>query len=222
MALTIATGFVVDDAIVMIENIARYVEEGEQPLEAALKGSEQIGFTIISLTVSLIAVLIPLLFMGDVVGPAVPRVRDHAGRHHRDFGGGVADPGADAVRAAAAAHAASAAAALRARRSAWFDALIASLRPRRCAGCSTTSRSTLLVARRHAGADRAALRRDPEGLLPGPGHRPDPGRVARRAQSISFAAMAEHQQAARRGDPRRTRTSRACPRSSASTAPTSR
>ncbi|RKP52158.1 MdtB/MuxB family multidrug efflux RND transporter permease subunit [Trinickia fusca] len=68
MALTIATGFVVDDAIVMIENIARYVEEGDSALEAALKGSKQIGFTIISLTVSLIAVLIPLLFMGDVVG----------------------------------------------------------------------------------------------------------------------------------------------------------
>jgi multidrug efflux pump len=68
MALTIATGFVVDDAIVMIENIARYVEEGVPPLEAALKGAEQIGFTIISLTFSLIAVLIPLLFMGDVVG----------------------------------------------------------------------------------------------------------------------------------------------------------
>ena len=68
MALTIATGFVVDDAIVMIENIARYVEQGEPPLRAALKGSQQIGFTIVSLTISLIAVLIPLLFMGDVVG----------------------------------------------------------------------------------------------------------------------------------------------------------
>ncbi len=68
MALTISTGFVVDDAIVMIENIARYLEEGDSPLEAALKGSEQIGFTIVSLTVSLIAVLIPLLFMGDIVG----------------------------------------------------------------------------------------------------------------------------------------------------------
>jgi multidrug efflux pump len=68
MAMTIATGFVVDDAIVMIENISRYIEEGEPPLRAALKGSEQIGFTIISLTVSLIAVLIPLLFMPDVVG----------------------------------------------------------------------------------------------------------------------------------------------------------
>ena len=68
MALTISTGFVVDDAIVMIENIARYVEAGEPPMQAALKGAKQIGFTIISLTISLIAVLIPLLFMGDVVG----------------------------------------------------------------------------------------------------------------------------------------------------------
>ena len=68
MALTIATGFVVDDAIVVIENISRYLEEGDTPLQAALRGSEQIGFTIISLTVSLIAVLIPLLFMGEVVG----------------------------------------------------------------------------------------------------------------------------------------------------------
>src|SRR5471032_2179459 len=68
MALTIATGFVVDDAIVMIENIARYIEEGEDPVVAALRGSAQIAFTIVSLTVSLIAVLIPLLFMGDVVG----------------------------------------------------------------------------------------------------------------------------------------------------------
>jgi multidrug efflux pump len=68
MALTISTGFVVDDAIVMIENISRFIEEGDPPMEAALKGAEQIGFTIVSLTVSLIAVLIPLLFMGDVVG----------------------------------------------------------------------------------------------------------------------------------------------------------
>ena len=68
MALTIATGFVVDDAIVMIENVSRYIEEGMKPMEAALKGAEQIGFTIISLTFSLVAVLIPLLFMGDVVG----------------------------------------------------------------------------------------------------------------------------------------------------------
>ena len=68
MALTISTGFVVDDAIVMIENIVRYIEQGETPMRAALKGASQIGFTIVSLTISLIAVLIPLLFMGDIVG----------------------------------------------------------------------------------------------------------------------------------------------------------
>ena len=68
MALTIASGFVVDDAIVMIENISRYLEAGEKPLDAALKGAGEIGFTIVSLTVSLIAVLIPLLFMQEVVG----------------------------------------------------------------------------------------------------------------------------------------------------------
>src|SRR4029453_18489080 len=68
MALTISTGFVVDDAIVMIENIVRYIEEGVPPMQAALKGAAQIGFTILSLTISLIAVLMPLLFMGDIVG----------------------------------------------------------------------------------------------------------------------------------------------------------
>ncbi|RYE91726.1 MAG: acriflavine resistance protein B, partial [Myxococcales bacterium] len=68
MALTISTGFVVDDAIVMVENVARFIEEGEEPFEAALKGSSQIGFTIVSLTVSLVAVLIPLLFMGGIIG----------------------------------------------------------------------------------------------------------------------------------------------------------
>src|SRR5690625_2623545 len=68
MALTIATGFVVDDAIVMMENIARHLEQGESPLQAALKGAKEIGFTLVSLTFSLVAVLIPLLFMGDVIG----------------------------------------------------------------------------------------------------------------------------------------------------------
>ena len=82
MALTISTGFVVDDAIVMIENIFRYLEEGETPLNAALKGAEQIGFTIISLTVSLIAVLIPLAVHGRHRGPAVPRVRRDAQRDY--------------------------------------------------------------------------------------------------------------------------------------------
>ena len=102
MALTISTGFVVDDAIVMIENIVRFIEMGETPLEAALKGAKQIGFTVISLSVSLIAVFIPLLFMTGIVG-----------RLFREFaitlsicGGGLgdcfADADADDVRAAAA------------------------------------------------------------------------------------------------------------------------
>ena len=68
MALTISVGFVVDDAIVMLENITRYIEEGEAPLEAALKGSREIGFTIMSISISLIAVLIPLLLMGGIIG----------------------------------------------------------------------------------------------------------------------------------------------------------
>ncbi len=100
MALTISTGFVVDDAIVMIENIARYVEEGMEPMEAALRGSGQIGFTIISLTISLIAVLIPLLFMGDVVGRLFHEFAITLAVDDRDFRGGVADAGADDVRAA--------------------------------------------------------------------------------------------------------------------------
>ena len=105
MALTISTGFVVDDAIVMIENIARYIEEGEPPLEAALKGAEQIGFTIVSLTVSLIAVLIPLLFMGDIVGRLFREFAVTLERHDPRLGGRLADADADDVRAAPAARA---------------------------------------------------------------------------------------------------------------------
>jgi hypothetical protein len=102
MALTISTGFVVDDAIVMIENIDRYIEEGHTPLEAALRGAGQIGFTIVSLTVSLIAVLIPLLFMGDIVGRSSASSRS-PWRHHSAVGDHLADPHADDVLAAAAA-----------------------------------------------------------------------------------------------------------------------
>ncbi len=98
MALTISTGFVVDDAIVMIENISRYIEDGDSPLQAALKGSEQIGFTIVSLTVSLIAVLIPLLFMGDIVGTVVPGICGHSCRDDPCFRSRFFDPDADDVR----------------------------------------------------------------------------------------------------------------------------
>ena len=105
MALTIATGFVVDDAIVMIENIARYLEEGDSPLQAALKGSQQIAFTILSLTISLIAVLIPLLFMGDVVGRLFREFAVTLGRHDPHFGRCLPDADADDVRPIVAAHA---------------------------------------------------------------------------------------------------------------------
>ena len=95
MALTISTGFVVDDAIVMVENISRYIEEGDPPMQAALKGAEQIGFTILSLTVSLIAVLIPLLFMGDVVGRLFREFAVTLAVTIVDFGRRVADADAD-------------------------------------------------------------------------------------------------------------------------------
>ncbi len=91
MALTIATGFVVDDAIVMIENIMRHIENGEKPMVAAYKGAGEIGFTIVSLTVSLIAVFIPLLFMTGIVGPAVPRIRADADDCGADLNGHRAD-----------------------------------------------------------------------------------------------------------------------------------
>ena len=100
MALTISTGFVVDDAIVMIENIVRFIEVGEPPMEAALKGAKQIGFTVISLSVSLIAVFIPAAVHDRHRRPSLPRIRHHPER----IGGGLrlclADPHADDVRAA--------------------------------------------------------------------------------------------------------------------------
>ena len=92
MALTISVGFVVDDAIVMIENIVRYIEQGMRPFDAALKGAGQIGFTIISITFSLIAVFIPLFFYGRNHRPAVPRIRDHRVGRGGVLGDRVADP----------------------------------------------------------------------------------------------------------------------------------
>ena len=159
MALTISTGFVVDDAIVMIENIARYIEEGEQPFEAALKGAKQIGFTIVSLTVSLVAVLIPLLFMGGLIG-----------RLFREFAvtlaiaigvsaRAVADADGDDVRAACSSRTPRSTGPLRAR-------VRARLRPRRRASTSARStwvlrhqRTTLLATIAHAWRFTGAARR---------------------------------------------------------------
>ena len=186
MALTISTGFVVDDAIVMIENIARYVEEGEPPLQAALKGAEQIGFTIVSLTVSLIAVLIPLLFMGDIVG-----------RLFREFAvtlsvtilvSAVVSLTLTPMMCArhAAAHAAEQRGpAVRARRSDVFERVDRRLRPDADVGAARTRRATLLVFAGDARARRCYLfYRRAEGLLPGAGYRRDHRRLRGAADGL--------------------------------------
>ena len=115
MALTISTGFVVDDAIVVTENIARLVEEGMPPLEAALEGAKQIGFTIVSITVSLMAVFIPILFMGGIVGRLFREFAVTLSVAIAHLGGGVADADADDGRPLAAAQVGRAARAVRAR-----------------------------------------------------------------------------------------------------------
>ena len=101
MALTIATGFVVDDAIVVMENITRHLEAGMEPFAAALKGAQEIGFTVFSISMSLIAVFIPILMMGGIVGPALPRIRRHAFHRHPHFDGDFAHHHAHDVRAPA-------------------------------------------------------------------------------------------------------------------------
>ncbi len=184
MALTIATGFVVDDAIVMIENIARFLEQGDSPLQAALKGSKQIGFTIISLTVSLVAVLIPLLFMQDVVG-----------RLFREFAvtlavtilisaRRVADAGADDVRQAAARawqarHAQRHLDARRLRRCtgrcrAWFRRIVGWY-ARSLTWVLDHQRLTLAVAVGTLLLTALLYVLIPKGFFPDPGYRSDPG-----------------------------------------------
>ena len=183
MALTIATGFVVDDAIVMIENIARYIEEGESPLEAALKGTQQIAFTIISLTFSLIAVLIPLLFMGDVVG-----------RLFREFAITLAVAILISAVVSLTLTPMMCAKLLRhtpaekqGRFYRWsgelFDRVIARY-GEMLNWVLDRQAATLIVAVADAGADRRALHRDPEGLLPGAGHRRDPGHLRGAADDL--------------------------------------
>ena len=218
MALTISTGFVVDDAIVMIENIVRYIEEGEAPLQAALRGAEQIGFTIISLTISLIAVLIPLLFMGDIVG-----------RLFREFAVTLAVTilvsavvsltltpmmCSQAAEAHARSRAGPSLPRLRARlrsghRALRQDpALRAALADRHAAGGG-----------RHAGAHLLPVLYHPQGLLPHPGYRRDPGRFGSGADRL-VSGDVDAAAAAGQGDSDGSRRWRACPPSSASTAPT--
>ena len=203
MALTVATGFVVDDAIVVIENISRYLEEGDTPQEAALKGSQQIGFTIISLTVSLIAVLIPLLFMGDVVG-----------RLFHEFAITLAATIVISAFVSLTLVPMMCAKLLRperARRAAVAVTPPAGASSRRCralrAGAQRRARPPADDADRRAGdlrAHRLPLCDDPQGLL----SRQDTGviqGVTQAAQAISFDKMAERAAGARRRDPHRPR-----------------
>ncbi len=101
MALTVATGFVVDDAIVVMENITRHLEAGMEPFAASLQGAKEIGFTVFSISMSLIAVFIPILMMGGIVGRLVPRICGHAFDRHRGLDGDLADHHAHHVRASA-------------------------------------------------------------------------------------------------------------------------
>ena len=219
MALTIATGFVVDDAIVVIENIARFLEEGDAPMQAALKGSEQIGFTIISLTISLIAVLIPLLFMGDVVGrlfhefaitlaativisavvslTLVPmlcaqaaRARARRARHGDHASGGR-----------------------------FFQRAVALLRLGADRGARPSARRRCIVALGTFVLTGYLYVTIPKGFFPIQDTGVIQG-VTQASQAISFDKMARQQQELADGDPDGRRRRRACPRSSASTAPT--
>ena len=174
MALTIATGFVVDDAIVMVENIARHIEIGETPFQAALKGAEEIGFTLVSLTVSLIAVLIPLLFMADVVG-----------RLFREFAITLAVSILISLVVSLTLTPMMAARLLKHQHESeqgWFyrQHRRGPRRHRRlvrqaAAGRAESSAGDAARRRRDAGAHGAALHVGAEGLLPGAGHRRHPG-----------------------------------------------
>ena len=196
MALTISTGFVVDDAIVMIENITRYIEAGDAPLDAALKGSEQIGFTIVSLTISLIvAVLIPLLFMGDIVGrlfrefavtlsvtilvsavvslTLTPMMCSRLLRRTRPKTSRDAFTG---------------------RPSAPSRRVIEILRPDASVGAEAPD-DDAARGRGDARLEHRPLCRRAQGVFPCPRHRHHPGHFPERPQSVSFAGMAERQQA---------------------------
>ncbi len=184
MALTISTGFVVDDAIVMIENITRYVEQGEAPLEAALKGAEQIGFTIMSLTVSLIAVLIPLLFMGDITGRLFREFAITLSATILISAVRLADPDADAVRQAAASTRTTP------QQGRFYQVVGARLRAAssistsaRSTGCWSGARLTLLVAVGTLVLTVLLTSIVPKGFFPGAGHGRDPGGVGGRRRA---------------------------------------
>ena len=220
MALTIATGFVVDDAIVMVENIARHLEAGETPLQAALKGAQEIGFTLISLTISLIAVLIPLLFMADVVG-----------RLFREFAITLAVSILISLVVSLTLTPMMCARLLKQMHreaQGWFYRKSGAFLDGIVTGYGHMLKWVLRAAAadaargaRHARPDRRAVHGGPQGLLPGAGHGRDPGDHRGAAVGV---VLGDGRAAAGGGsrDPRRSRTSRASHPSSAWTAATRR
>ena len=172
MALTIAVGFVVDDAIVVVENIYRHIEDGEPPFEAALKGSREIGFTVLSISMLADRGVHPAAAHGRHHRPPVPRIRPDRDGLDRGLGAGLAHARADAVRALhAAANRTSTAASIASSRRG-FDAMLSCYR-RTLDIVLRHQAITLARVLRHDGADRGHGDPDPQGLLSDPGHRPD-------------------------------------------------
>ena len=195
MALTIATGFVVDDAIVMVENIARHLEEGEPPLEAALIGAREIGFTLVSLTISLIAVLIPLLFMADVVGRLFREFAITLAVSILISAGRVADAHADDERAAVASGERAREQVVLPKVRGHHRSADRRIRPAAAVGAAHISRSRCWSPSATLGLTVGLYLVVPKGFFPVQ----DTGAIqaiTEAPQSISFAAMAERQQAA--------------------------
>ena len=191
LGITLAVGLVVDDAIVMLENIMRHVEDGEPPFQAALRGSREVGFTIISISSSLVAVFIPIFFMPGRDRPAVPRVRGRSSSLAIVASAFVSLTLVPMLASRFLKRRGAQEAAGRARP-------LVRARLRRAARRAT--RASLDVALRHRGivlvvalltfvADRVAVRRHPQGLLPGGGHRPDHGSRTEASEDTSFPAM---------------------------------
>ena len=196
MALTISTGFVVDDAIVVTENIARFVEEGDSPREAALEGAKQIGFTIVSITVSLLAVFIPILLMGGIVGRLFREFAVTLSDRHRGLGGRLAHAHADDVRAAPAPAATQDAhGTLYHLSERVFDGMLALATSAASSGCCATAARCSSLTRRDASASRSRSSIVvPKGLFP----QQDTGLLmgfTEAPQDVSFPAMRERSEA---------------------------
>ena len=195
MALTIAVGFVVDDAIVMLENVYRHIEDGLSPLEATLKGAREVGFTIMSISISLVAVFIPLLLMGGIIGRLFREFADHHDDDHRGLGLRRADPVAHHVRPVPArreARASTAGLYMSVERA--FDRLLAGYTARPRLRARSPARHVVRVPG-HAGCCTVVLYvDDTQGFLPAAGHRHHhrPVRTRRRTSRSTEMVRRQH------------------------------